>query len=100
VLSAFQLAAAEVMRLCGVAETNWRMRDGIAAAVALHVESRAELAKRAVEPMVIAWRDYLDDHHLLRCPLGMEAFFVLGAWCDRRQWRYDPDVLKQLRRSY
>lgn len=97
-LTAFQQAAVEVMRLCGVVETSWRLRDGIAAAVALHVEGCEDRAKRAVEPMVIAWRDYLDDHDILRCPLGIESFFVLGAWCDRRQWRYDPDRLAAYKR--
>jgi hypothetical protein len=98
VLTAFQRAALEVMSLCGVAGTSWRVRDGIAAAISLHVEGCGHLAGRAVEPMVIAWRDYLDDHPLLRCPLGMESFFVSGTWKDRRQWRYDQDALKRLRR--
>ena len=62
----------------------WRRRAGgygmATAAISLHVEGCEERAKRAVESMVIAWRDYLDDHQLLRCPLGMESFFVSGAW--------------------
>lgn len=99
-LTGFQRAALEVMSLCGVAATSWRVRDGIAAAISLHVEGCEERAKRAVESMVIAWRDYLDDHQLLRCPLGMESFFVSGAWKDRRQWRYDPDELRRWRNRY
>src|SRR5258708_23188083 len=45
-LNAFQIAAVEVMRLCGVVETNWRTRDGIAAAIALRVDGCVAMARR------------------------------------------------------
>ena len=99
VLSAFQVAALEVMQLCGVVSspTTRRLRDGIAAAIALHVERREDRAKHAVEPMVLAWCEYLDAAWRLRCPLGMEAFFVTGIWCNEKSWRYDAAVTDEIR---
>jgi len=99
ILNAFQVAAVEVMRLCGVVETNWRTRDGIASAIALRVDSCEAMARRCVEDAVIAWKTYLDDVQLLRCPLGIEQFFVQGLWLDRRLWRYDQDVIDRQRRG-
>jgi len=99
-LNAFQRAAVEVMRLCGVVESNWRTRDGIAAAIALRVDGCEGMAVRCVEDAVIAWKTYLDDVQLLRCPLGMEQFFVQGAWVDQRLWRYDQDVMDRRRRFF
>jgi hypothetical protein len=88
VLTAFQRAALEVMSLCGVAATQWRVRNGIAAAMVLEVGENGT-PTRCVEEMVIAWKIYLDHHGELRCPFGIEQFFVQGAWKDGRMWRWD-----------
>lgn len=94
-LSAFQVAALEVMRLCDVVETNWRIRDSIAAAIALHVEGREDLAKRAVEPMVLSWKAYLDVGDLLYCRYGIEQFFALGLWNDDKKWILDRSLKRR-----
>ena len=99
-LNAFQLAALEVMLLLDVVDCpeNRKLRDGIASAIALHVNRREEHAKRAVEEMVLCWRMYQDNHPYLRCPLGMLSFFVSGTWCNAKSWRYDAGVLDRVRR--
>jgi len=63
------------------------------------VDGCESMARRCVEDAVIAWKTYLDDVQLLRCPLGIEQFFVQGAWVDQRLWRYDQNVMDHVRRG-
>jgi hypothetical protein len=96
-LTPAQKAAVEVLALCGVVESNWRLRDAIAAAMELAIRHNGGTPLRLVEGMVLAWGVYLDDSDVLRCPVGMERFFTDGLWCNRKLWRYDEEKLKKWR---
>jgi hypothetical protein len=96
---AAQVAAGEIMRLCGVAETSHQIRAAIAAALELHVSQEGKTARGWVEDAVMSWRTYLEDD-LLRFRYGIERFFSEGLWCNERLWTYDRERLERYRGRY
>jgi len=91
VLTPLQRAAVEVMRLCGVVDTSWRIKAAIEAAIALRVEQSGVNPLNCVEQAVMSWWNYQDDPQL-RFRVGMERFFAEGLWVDTNLWTYDREL--------
>ena len=90
-------AASEVMRLCGVVETSWKIKAAIEAAISLVVEQNGRSPLTWVEVAVMNWREYQEDG-LLLFRVGIERFFSEGLWLNQRLWTYDQERLREYRR--
>ena len=89
------IAARWVMAHCGMAPGGRGKSKATEEEIAkaLELRARTERSRPTLEELaalgVNNWKVYVDLGEAIRFPLGLMNFFVTGAWCSPKTWRYD-----------